>query len=173
MIDEYGERRWSDIDRENRRTRRKTCPCASLSTTNPTWIVLGANPGIRDEKPATNLLSHGTALCDCYPSRDAAHGARVAEGEAAASPSSRKKILFVVSSSPCLSPANGSFPLVHPTKILCLSVVQPMNAARSTQLLLRVLVTLTTLVKSKSINIHVLSAPNRLDCKWVKVVRSE
>jgi hypothetical protein len=49
---------------ENRRTRRKTCPSATLSTTNPTWIVPGANPGLRGERPATDDLSHGTALFD-------------------------------------------------------------------------------------------------------------
>ena len=42
---------------ENRRTRRKTCPSATLSTTNPTWT----DPGLRGERPATNRLSHGTA----------------------------------------------------------------------------------------------------------------
>jgi hypothetical protein len=47
MIYEYGERRWKDIDRENLRTRRKTCPSATFSTTNPTWIDMGANPGLR------------------------------------------------------------------------------------------------------------------------------
>jgi hypothetical protein len=45
----------------NRRTRRKTCPSATLSTTNPTWIDPGANPGLRGESPATNDLSRGTA----------------------------------------------------------------------------------------------------------------
>jgi hypothetical protein len=47
---------------ENRTTRRKTCPSATLSTTNPTWTDPGSNPGLRGEKPATNRLSHGTAL---------------------------------------------------------------------------------------------------------------
>jgi hypothetical protein len=47
---------------ENRRTRRKTCPSATLSTTNPTWIYPGANPGLSGERPATNDLSLGTAL---------------------------------------------------------------------------------------------------------------
>jgi hypothetical protein len=47
---------------ENRRTRRETCPSATLSTTNPTWIDQGANPGLRGERPATNDLSHVTAL---------------------------------------------------------------------------------------------------------------
>jgi hypothetical protein len=31
-----------------------------LSTTNPTWTDMGANPGLRCEKPATNRLSCGT-----------------------------------------------------------------------------------------------------------------
>jgi hypothetical protein len=42
---------------ENRSTRRKTCPSATLSTTNPTWT----DPGLGGEKPTTNRLSHGTA----------------------------------------------------------------------------------------------------------------
>jgi hypothetical protein len=40
---------------ETRKTQRKTCPSATLST-DPS-----ANPGLRGEKPATNLLSYGTA----------------------------------------------------------------------------------------------------------------
>jgi hypothetical protein len=47
---------------KNRRTLRKTCPSATLSTTNLTCIDPGANPGLRGEKPATNDLSHGMAL---------------------------------------------------------------------------------------------------------------
>jgi hypothetical protein len=39
----------------------KTCPSATLSTTNPTWPDLGLNPGRRGGKPATNRLSYGTA----------------------------------------------------------------------------------------------------------------
>jgi hypothetical protein len=37
-------------------------PSVTLSTTNPTWIDPGAMPGLRGERPATNRLSHGTAL---------------------------------------------------------------------------------------------------------------
>jgi hypothetical protein len=37
-------------------------PSANLSTTNPTWIDPGANPGLRGERPATNRLKYGTAL---------------------------------------------------------------------------------------------------------------
>jgi hypothetical protein len=39
----------------------KTCPSATLSTTNPTWPDLGSNPGCCSGKPATNLLSYVTA----------------------------------------------------------------------------------------------------------------
>jgi hypothetical protein len=46
---------------KNRRTRRKTCPSATLSTTNPTCTDPDANPGLRGERPATNELSHDTA----------------------------------------------------------------------------------------------------------------
>jgi hypothetical protein len=35
-----------------------------LSTTYPTWIDPGANPGLRGESPETNRLSHGTAPRD-------------------------------------------------------------------------------------------------------------
>jgi hypothetical protein len=46
---------------ENRSTWGKTCPSATLSTTNPTWTDPGLNLGLRGERPATNRLSHGTA----------------------------------------------------------------------------------------------------------------
>jgi hypothetical protein len=49
---------------ENLSTRGETCPSAILSTTNPTWTDPGLNPGLRGETPATNRLSHGTAM---YP----------------------------------------------------------------------------------------------------------
>jgi hypothetical protein len=51
---------------ESPSTRGKTCPSATLSTTNPTWTESGSNPGLRGERPATNHLSHGTALYVCY-----------------------------------------------------------------------------------------------------------
>jgi hypothetical protein len=48
---------WSNggiiLTEENRRTRRETCPSATLSITNPTWTDLG-EPGLHSEKPATN-----------------------------------------------------------------------------------------------------------------------
>jgi hypothetical protein len=40
----------------------KTCPSAALSTTNPTWTDLGLKTVLRCERPATNRLSHSTAL---------------------------------------------------------------------------------------------------------------
>jgi hypothetical protein len=56
------EHQWNEIDRGKRTTRRKTCPSATLSTTNPKWTDPGSNPGIRGERPATNRLRHGTAF---------------------------------------------------------------------------------------------------------------
>jgi hypothetical protein len=59
---EYGQPQWNDIDRENGRTQEKTCPSATLFTTNPTWADPGTNPGLHSERPRTNCLSHGMAL---------------------------------------------------------------------------------------------------------------
>jgi hypothetical protein len=39
----------------------ETCPRATLSITNPTWLDPGLNPGRSDGKPATNHLSYGAA----------------------------------------------------------------------------------------------------------------
>jgi hypothetical protein len=47
---------------DNWSTRGKTCPSATLPTTNPTWTDPGSNPGLRGGRPATNRLSYGTAL---------------------------------------------------------------------------------------------------------------
>jgi hypothetical protein len=41
---------------------RENLPSATLSTTNPTWKDPGTNLGLHGERPATNRLSHGTAL---------------------------------------------------------------------------------------------------------------
>jgi hypothetical protein len=51
---------------ENRRTRRKTCPSASLCTTIHTLTGQGENPGLCGERPATNRRSHGTAYIRTY-----------------------------------------------------------------------------------------------------------
>jgi hypothetical protein len=50
---------------ENRSTRGKPCPSATMSTTNPTWTDPGSNPDLRGGRPATNRLSHGTARLRC------------------------------------------------------------------------------------------------------------
>jgi hypothetical protein len=44
----------------------RTCPSATLSTTNPIWIYPGANPGRRSDRPATNRLNHGTTHYSPY-----------------------------------------------------------------------------------------------------------
>jgi hypothetical protein len=38
----------------------KICLSATLSTTSPTWTDRDVNPGLRDEKLATNRLSYDT-----------------------------------------------------------------------------------------------------------------
>jgi hypothetical protein len=59
---------------ENLSTRGKTCPSATLSTTNHTWNDPGSNPGFRG---GNNCVSHGTDfaqtatnqsafLCRCF-----------------------------------------------------------------------------------------------------------
>jgi hypothetical protein len=50
------------LTRENRRTWRKVCSSASLSTTNTTWTDPCASLDLCSERPATNRLSHGTAF---------------------------------------------------------------------------------------------------------------
>jgi hypothetical protein len=44
----------------------KTCPSASMSTTNRTWPNLGSKPGRRRGKPATDHLSYGTNMSTCW-----------------------------------------------------------------------------------------------------------
>jgi hypothetical protein len=51
------EHRWNETDRGKPKY---TNASAILSTTNPTWIDPGSNPGLRGGRPATNRLSHGT-----------------------------------------------------------------------------------------------------------------
>jgi hypothetical protein len=45
------------LEGEHISTQRKTCPMGTLSTTNPTWIGLRLNPGLRGVRPASNRLS--------------------------------------------------------------------------------------------------------------------
>jgi hypothetical protein len=43
----------------------KTCPGATLSSTNPVWTDSESNPGLYGGRPAANRLSHGTAVTLC------------------------------------------------------------------------------------------------------------
>jgi hypothetical protein len=53
------------LNADSRSTGGKTChSAATLSTTDLTRTVLGSNPGLRDERPATDHLSRGTASAD-------------------------------------------------------------------------------------------------------------
>jgi hypothetical protein len=57
------EHRWNEIDKGKTEVLGgKTCPSATLSTTNPSWTDPGSNPGLSGERPATNGLSNGTAI---------------------------------------------------------------------------------------------------------------
>jgi hypothetical protein len=49
-----------------KKTPRKTCPSVTLSITNPIWTDPDANPGLCDERPATNCLSHDMAWFKAY-----------------------------------------------------------------------------------------------------------
>jgi hypothetical protein len=53
--------RRNEIWQGNRIYSEKTCPSATVSTTNPTWPELGSNPGRRGGKPETNRLSYDAA----------------------------------------------------------------------------------------------------------------
>jgi hypothetical protein len=59
MIYEHGEPRWDVIDRVKPKKLKKSCPSATLSTTNPNRTDPGVNRGLRDERPATSRLRHG------------------------------------------------------------------------------------------------------------------
>jgi hypothetical protein len=59
---------WNEDRQGNPKYSEKTCPSATLSTTNPTWPDPGLNPRRRGGKPATNRLSYGAAItttCSC------------------------------------------------------------------------------------------------------------
>jgi hypothetical protein len=53
---------------ENRTTRGKTCPIATLSTTNPTWTDPGSNPGLRGERSAKRTYLDGSITNSYYQS---------------------------------------------------------------------------------------------------------
>jgi hypothetical protein len=54
--------RWNDNWQGKSKYSEKTCPSATLSTTNPTWPDPGSTPGRRCGKPATNHLSYVAAF---------------------------------------------------------------------------------------------------------------
>jgi hypothetical protein len=58
--------RWNENWQGKPEYSEKTCPSATSSTTIPTCLDLGSNPGRRFGKPATNRLSYGTAVCKLY-----------------------------------------------------------------------------------------------------------
>jgi hypothetical protein len=60
MINEYGVVGGMRIGRGSQSTSR-AYPSASLSTTNPTWPVMGLNLGCHSGKLAANHVSYGTA----------------------------------------------------------------------------------------------------------------
>jgi hypothetical protein len=59
--DECGAVRGMRIGKGKPKYSKKTCPSATLSTTNLTWHDLGSNKGRRGGKPANNCLRYGTA----------------------------------------------------------------------------------------------------------------
>jgi hypothetical protein len=75
--------RWNDIDRRNQKTQSKSCPSATLSTTNSTWTDLDANPSLRGEKRAINRLSRCTDWKQKQSSPATRHGGAWGRGSIA------------------------------------------------------------------------------------------
>jgi len=46
----------NDTGRGNQSIQRESCPCYTVSTTTPTWTVLGLNTALQGESLATNSL---------------------------------------------------------------------------------------------------------------------
>jgi hypothetical protein len=53
---------WNDTDGGKPMYSEKTCPTATLSTTNFTWTNLKSNLGLRGEKSVTNPLENKSAF---------------------------------------------------------------------------------------------------------------
>jgi hypothetical protein len=56
------EQRWNDIDRRKPKDSEKILSQYHLPITNHIWTGLGANPGLRCERPATNRLCYSTTF---------------------------------------------------------------------------------------------------------------
>jgi hypothetical protein len=54
------EHRWNEIDREQKYSEKNLSQCHFVHHKS-TWTGPRSNPDLRDERPATNRLSHGTA----------------------------------------------------------------------------------------------------------------
>jgi hypothetical protein len=50
-----------------------------LSTTNPTWLDPGSNPGRRGGKPATNCLGYGATSLMCLSTSDLVSASKLLE----------------------------------------------------------------------------------------------
>jgi hypothetical protein len=75
----WGWRIWWNERQGKPKYSEKTCPDATLSTTNPTWPDAGLNPSRRGGKPATNRFRYGaaTSLCDSFEKIQAMHCANM------------------------------------------------------------------------------------------------
>jgi hypothetical protein len=56
------EHQWNEIDRGKPKYSEKNLSQCHFIHHNPTWTDPGSNLGLRDERPATYRLSHGTAF---------------------------------------------------------------------------------------------------------------
>ena len=91
---------------EHRITRRRTCPSASMSTTNITRTDVQSTPGLRGERPASNRLSQ--SLCsNLFTRRDLTKSENIpsqdswwpAKSRTLSLPDSELRLIFVV---PCI-----------------------------------------------------------------------
>jgi len=54
---------WNEPQRkELKYSDRKTCPCVTLSTINPTWPGLQSSPGLHNDRPARDLVSQFSTI---------------------------------------------------------------------------------------------------------------
>jgi hypothetical protein len=68
------EHQWNEIDRGKPTTGEKPVPVSLCPPQISNGLDLGSISGLRGERPATNRLSHGTAICNnIYLSRNMNH----------------------------------------------------------------------------------------------------